>query len=95
MRKTLADLKAEPRHVAGDALAPVIPVSVSVPEPEPDPVVFGATARLESDPAATVAPTAAPRGPEIRVSAWLEPGDGAVRELPAETAPDELTEESK
>ena len=58
-------------------------------------MVFSALARLDADPAATVAPTATPRGPEIRIAARLEPGGGAVRELPAENAPDELTEETK
>jgi beta-lactam-binding protein with PASTA domain len=70
-------------------------LATAIPSAEAEPVAFGAVARLEADPAETLAPTAAPRGPEIRISARLEPGDAFVHELPAETAPDELTEESK
>jgi hypothetical protein len=70
-------------------------LATAMPSSEAEPVAFGAVARLDADPAETVAPTAAPRGPEIRIAARLEPGDAFVREMPAETAPDELTEESK
>ncbi|MGZ8273126.1 MAG: PASTA domain-containing protein [Burkholderiaceae bacterium] len=96
-----------PARRTGPVLKPVAPVQAlpprfaksvpppAAPTPEPDPVVFGAAARLEADSAATVAPTAAPRGPEICIAARLQPGEASVRELPAETAPDELTEESK
>ena len=71
------------------------PPPVAAPPPEPAPVVFRAIARLETDPAKTVALAAAPRGPEIRIAARIDPGEGAVRELPTEIAPDALTEETK
>ena len=91
VRKTLGELKAEPPRMPAES-PPSAPVAAA---PEPEPVVFAATARLEADPAETMAPTAAPRGPEIRISAWLEPGGSLVRDMPTEPAPDELTEESK
>jgi hypothetical protein len=74
--------------------APAVPPAVAAP-PAPERVEIRATARLDADPARTVAPNAAPRGPEIRIAARLDAGAADVRELPAEPAPDELTEESK
>jgi hypothetical protein len=72
---------------------PVTPPPVVAPPI--DPATITATARLDADPAKTVANNATPRGPEIRIAARLDAGDGSVRELPAEAAPHELTEETK
>jgi hypothetical protein len=77
--------------------SPVTPPPATPPvvAPPVDPATIAATARLEADPAKTVASNATPRGPEIRIAARLDAGDGFVRELPAETSPHELTEETK
>jgi hypothetical protein len=71
------------------------PATSPVVAPPVDPATIAATARLEAEPAKTVASNATPRGPEIRIAARLDAGDGFVRELPAETSPHELTEETK
>lgn len=89
--RPIAPRRVGPRlgELRAKVAAPVEATPSKVAAPAPEPVVFSARARLDADPAATVAPTATPRGPEIRIAARLEPGDGFVRELPAENAPDE------
>jgi hypothetical protein len=82
------------RRKAPAAQPVAVPPVVAAP-PAPERTEIRATARLEADAARTVAPKAAPRGPEIRIAARLESGAAGVRELPAEPAPDEVTEESK
>jgi beta-lactam-binding protein with PASTA domain len=69
--------------------------AVAAPVPAPEPVVFGASVRVEADGESPSAPAAAPRGPEIRISARLEPGANSVRERADEATSDELTEETK
>jgi beta-lactam-binding protein with PASTA domain len=70
-------------------------VAAPAPAPAPEPVEFAASVRIEKDDESTVAPAAAPRGPEIRISARLVPGASSVRENAGQAAPNELTEETK
>ena len=60
-----------------------------------EPIAFAASARLDPEHAHSTAVNAAPRGPELRIAAYLEPGAGSVQELEPEANPEaELSEES-
>jgi hypothetical protein len=61
-------------------------------------IEFAATARVDVEPAATLASNAAPRGPDVSIAARLDGGDWSVRERAPTTAadhPDTIGEESK